>query len=611
MARMVKRTKKVPEVPNVTKPSLTRPKVSKVKTNYTQNIRSFLLRASRISLVVLGITCVALLVYHLIFLNKIYPGVKVGDYYLGGKTEKEAAEVLNNLIPPKSIIFSAPSQEFSIESLKLDLNYDAGATAKNAFLIGRSIHLTDNLVNKWQGLTSEIEIPRIVSYDQVKLGEFTDKIADSLFIAPVKPGVRIEKGQVTVEHGKAGQEVDVQLLNKSLIEDLGQGKNRIIVQFKIPQKDLTQAQIRELEERGKKIVGKDIILTVDPDSQNLTDTQIAQFLAPDGKYNDGQLDELTRKVSGQFNRPVQEAAFKFEGGRVLEFKPAKPGIEVQKDKLRDSLIATLTNLEKGSDKKAELVIPVQKTEAKTKTGDVNDLGIKELIGRGTSRFRGSIPSRIHNVSLASARINGLLIAPGETFSFNHALGDVSEFTGFQQAYIIRDGRTVLGDGGGVCQVSTTLFRAALNTGLPITERRAHSYRVSYYEQDAGAGFDATVFDPTADLKIKNDTPAHILIQALVDKKNLTLTFELYGSSDGRVATVTKSKLWDQVAPPDDLYQDDPSLPTGTIKQVDFKAWGAKASFDYSVIRGNEQLQKRTFYSSYRPWQAIFLRGTAQ
>ena len=87
-----------------------------------------------------------------------------------------------------------------------------------------------------------------------------------------------------------------------------------------------------------------------------------------------------------------------------------------------------------------------------------------------------------------------------------------------------------------------------------------------------------------------------------------LAFEFYGTSDGRVATISKPKVWDVAPPPPDLYTDDPTLPPGTVKQVDFKSWGAKASFDYKVERDGEILQSRTFYSNFRPWQAVFLRG---
>jgi vancomycin resistance protein YoaR len=243
------------------------------------------------------------------------------------------------------------------------------------------------------------------------------------------------------------------------------------------------------------------------------------------------------------------------------------------------------------------------------TDKANTFGVKELISSGYSEFAGSATGRIHNIALAAGRLNGVLIKPGETFSFNEAVGDISAATGYQSAYIIKDGRTVLGDGGGVCQVSTTLFRAALNAGLPIIERHAHAYRVHYYEE-AGfkPGLDATVYGPTYDLKFKNDTPASILIQTKTDVTNLSLTFDLYGTSDGRKAQISNQKLWGVTQPPPDLYQDDPTLARGVVKQVDFAAWGANASFDYLVTRNGQTLQKDTFVSNFRPWQAVYLRG---
>jgi vancomycin resistance protein YoaR len=264
----------------------------------------------------------------------------------------------------------------------------------------------------------------------------------------------------------------------------------------------------------------------------------------------------------------------------------------------------------GSDAKTlDLNIPVAKTLPDITTDQVNNFGIKQLIGRGTSTFYHSIPGRVHNVALASSRLNGTLVKPGETFSFNQALGDVSAFTGYQQAYIISEGKTILGDGGGVCQVSTTLFRALLNAGLPIMERQAHAYRVSYYEQGFPPGLDATVFSPSPDLKFVNDTPAYILIEAKADTKNFSLVFELYGTDDGRIATISKPLITNIIAPPEDKYQDDPTLPTGIVKQIDYKAWGAKVTFNYRVVRDGVDLINKTFISNYKPWQAIYLKGT--
>jgi vancomycin resistance protein YoaR len=256
-----------------------------------------------------------------------------------------------------------------------------------------------------------------------------------------------------------------------------------------------------------------------------------------------------------------------------------------------------------------LEIPVILTYPKIKTGDVNNLGIKELIGTGKSTFFHSIPGRVFNVNLAASRISGTLVGPGEEFSFVKAVGDISKTTGYQTAYIISEGRTVLGDGGGVCQVSTTTFRAALDAGLPITERKAHAYRVGYYEQDSPPGIDATVYYPTADLKFLNDTGNYILIQETVDTKNLSMKVEIYGTSDGRKSSLSKPRISNQSPPPPTMYVDDPTLPLGTMKQIDWSAWGAKVVFDYKVERNGENIYEKTFVSNYQPWQAVYLKGT--
>jgi vancomycin resistance protein YoaR len=189
------------------------------------------------------------------------------------------------------------------------------------------------------------------------------------------------------------------------------------------------------------------------------------------------------------------------------------------------------------------------------------------------------------------------------------LGDVTEYTGYKQAYIIQDGKTVLGDGGGVCQVSTTMFRAALNAGLPIIERRAHSYRVGYYEQDAAPGLDATIYTPITDLKFSNDTPGHLLIQTLYEPSRSYLAFEIYGTDDGRQVTITDPVVSSVTPPPEDSYVDDPTLPAGEIKQIEYKAWGARVYFTYKVTKGGETLYEKTFNSNYQPWRAVYLRGT--
>lgn len=332
-------------------------------------------------------------------------------------------------------------------------------------------------------------------------------------------------------------------------------------------------------------------------------------LDPYFRWNKELVSDTVDSLAQRIEIPVQDALFRFESGRVTAFRPSREGRRVNIDETISRFEDALAQIPRSSDTQIPVELAVETISPQVLTDQVNNLGIRELIGRGYSEFTGSIPGRVHNIVLAASILHGVLVAPQQTFSFNEAVGDISAATGYQSAYIIKDGRTILGDGGGVCQVSTTLFRAALNTGLPIVERYAHSYRVQYYEL-AGfkAGLDATVFAPSVDLKFTNNTPGYILIQAKYDTAKKTLTFELYGTRDGRVSQILNHRVWGITPPPPPLYQDDPTLPAGTTKQVDFPAWGAKSSFRYLVTRNGETLEEQTFYSNFRPWQAVYLQG---
>jgi vancomycin resistance protein YoaR len=163
--------------------------------------------------------------------------------------------------------------------------------------------------------------------------------------------------------------------------------------------------------------------------------------------------------------------------------------------------------------------------------ELRNLGIKELLATGHSSFYGSHANRIHNINVGIAKYNGVLIKPGEEFSFNQILGEVDAAHGYLPEKVIKQNKVETEYGGGICQVSSTLYRAALIAGLPITERKPHSWLVPYYGQVLGPGLDATIYLGVSDLKFINDTPANILIQSYTD--GMHAYFKFYGTSDGR------------------------------------------------------------------------------
>jgi vancomycin resistance protein YoaR len=241
------------------------------------------------------------------------------------------------------------------------------------------------------------------------------------------------------------------------------------------------------------------------------------------------------------------------------------------------------------------------------------LDIHELLWAETSYFYGSSPERIQNIKAAASRFHGLLVAPGATFSMSDALGDISLDNGYAEALIIFGDQTISGIGGGVCQVSTTLFRTAFHAGLPILERHAHAYRVSYYEQRPSggndpnlAGLDATVYVPIVDLKFKNDTQSWLLMETYV--RSSSITWKFYSTSDGRSVEWQTTGPVNLVEPPEPLYRENPELAESEIKQIDWEAEGADVTVIRSVFRAGVLLFQDTFQTHYLPWQAIFEYG---
>jgi vancomycin resistance protein YoaR len=239
--------------------------------------------------------------------------------------------------------------------------------------------------------------------------------------------------------------------------------------------------------------------------------------------------------------------------------------------------------------------------------DAPDVASFELVGEGKTSFAGSSAARITNIAVGAAQFDGLLIAPGETFSFNHYLGEVTAEKGYAESIIIWGTETRADVGGGLCQVSSTAFRAAFWAGVPIAERWPHTFRVSYYEPPKG--MDATIYSPTVDLKWVNDTGEHILIRTQVDKSKKTLVFRFYGRNPGRTVEMEGPHEGELVPPGPPVYRDDPTLPQGTQKQIEWPKDGQDVTV-YRIVKENgQEVRRDKFFSRYKPWQAVYLVGT--
>ena len=289
-----------------------------------------------------------------------------------------------------------------------------------------------------------------------------------------------------------------------------------------------------------------------------------------------------------------------ENNQLVTLETPQEGVQVNGYK-------TIQQLEEGWQAGSSTVIIVLDRLTPVMLGtDAERLGIKDIIGVGISNFAGSPTNRRKNIALGAKKVNGSLIAPDATFSLLKTLGEIDAANGWFKELVIKQNKTEAEYGGGLCQIGTTAFRGALASGLPITQRANHSYRVPYYEP---AGTDATIYDPAPDFRFKNDTGHWILITSLIKGDNAFFTF--WGTDDQREIVQTKSRVYNIVPPPPKKIVETLDLPPGKVKCTERPHAGADASFDYTVTYPNGETKKVTFNSHYKPWGEVCLLGVAQ
>lgn len=333
------------------------------------------------------------------------------------------------------------------------------------------------------------------------------------------------------------------------------------------------------------------------------DAALLQRIVPGGDpsfLNEEALRFVVEGWANQVSFPAQDARLRFDEATsaLTVLQESRAGQRLNVDLTIEAVRNAVTSdLRTGT-------LPIISIPPAVDSSRLNELGIRELVASGTTFFKGSSSTRVYNIEVAAEKLVGVVIPPGGVFSFNSAIEAVSGANGFEDSAIIWGDRTAVGVGGGVCQVSTTVFRAALEAGFPFLERHNHGYVVSWY---GDPGFDATIYTPYVDLRFLNDTQAHLLVQPVVDSVEGVLTFRFYGTKPDRVVEIGEAEYKDVKQPGEPIYQVDASLEAGQIKQVEW----AKEGMTTTVLRKvteNGKTREDPIVSIYRPWSAMFLYG---
>lgn len=563
--------------------------------------------------------------YQLSYAGKIFPGVSVAGVDLSGMKPSDAAMKLSQALSYPingKILFRDGEKAWVASPAELGMVFDPSASAMTAYRLGRSGGLFGALSGQIHAAGVGVQVAPVIIFDQRVAYYYLNQIASQINQPMTEASLALNGTEIVAQPGKVGRELkmDATLLYLAgQLQTFSDGEVPLVVQEVQPQILDVSAQA----EMARQVLSQPLTLTIpnaaaSDQASYVYNPEIIANLISAQRTNDGVqvllsqtgLRDLLVPIKNQVDRKPADAKFIFnDDTRQLDLMAESQvgremDVEASINAINDALL------------RGEHSVPLVINEAQPRvasTATAQDLGITQLLWAETSYFYGSSAERMQNIQAAAARFHGVLVAPGETFSMGEAMGDVSLDNGFAEALIIYGGRTIKGVGGGVCQVSTTLFRAVFNAGFPVVERTPHAYRVGYYEQTAGgsadprlAGLDATVYFPLVDFKFTNDSPYWILMETYMGSASLTWKF--YSTSDGRSVTWDTSGVTNVVPAPSAQYEENPDLRKNEMKQVDWAANGADVTVTRTVMRDNAVLFQDQFITHYQPWQAICQYG---
>lgn len=588
----------------------------------------FLLATAVLTLIVVLTFILAIGLVQRDYRGRIYPGVRVWQVDVGGMTQAQAMQAMASLLSSQNARLTLRDGErtWTATPEELGLRLDTSATVAAAYAVGREGGLLNNLLMQAQTWYGGKEVSPVAILDPGRAQAYLARIKSGVD-QPVRDAAIVisPEGGIQAIPSQVGRELEMSAtLNRILdaLVHLRGGEIPLVIHETPP----AIADASEAAAQGQRLVSRPLELYVDDQAgeeqpgpwvlsrQDLIGMAVVRRVEDqNGPRLEVGLDEAKLRawvepITATVQIEPQDARLRFEekSGQLTVLQPSREGRALDVD----ATVARILEHAASDDRRIPLAfqrIPPQVPDNKSAA----ELGITQLVAEGTTYFKGSPKERITNIKVAAARFDGVVVPPGEVFSFNEYLGDVSLDTGFAEALIIYNGRTIQGVGGGVCQVSTTAFRAAFFGGYPILERYPHAYRVSWYERGFGPGLDATVYAPLVDFKFRNDTPYYLLITTVVDEKAGTLTYKFYSTSDGRQVKVEPPVVTNVVPHGPDIYEEDPTLPKGTVKQVDWAVDGADVTVKRVVTRNGEILYQDTVFTRYEPWQAVFKVGTGE
>ena len=587
---------------------------------------SLLLLMGLVLALILLLLLTALTAVQLRFANRIFAGVRVAGVDLSELTRAQAAARLQEQLPlfqGPTILLRYADQVWPLTSADLGVQVDVQATAQAAFELGRRANPLEALTAQWQLASAGANLTPVLTAGEVQAADLLQRVAQAIDRPARDATVTIQGLQVLTTAAQTGRDTDLQVTWAAVQAQLARGGSGMVdvVVHELPP---LVSDVEPVAEQARRLLRTPLRLSYPGDAAQgeapqqfaLDPVQLAGWLhiipqpATSGgisltlQVDESRLAAYAETLAASLARATIDARLHFDptdptAGQLSVLSPSQPGRRLD---AAETVTRTLAALRAGRD---QVDLPLQVIEPAVDMRDLEQMGIRELIASGATTFKGSSAARIANIVQGARQFEGVVVPPNGIFSFNRIVGDVSAANGYEDSLVIWGDRTAVGIGGGICQVSTTVFRAAFWAGMPIIERWAHGYVVSWYGEP---GMDATIFTPNVDFRFRNDTGAYLLIQPELDLTQGRLTFNFYGTKPNRTVERIGPEISNVRKPEPPLYQVDPALAPGFKKQVDWAVDGRDVVVTRVITQGDQVLRQDKFVSKYQPWRAVYLVG---
>lgn len=482
--------------------------------------------------------------------DKILPGISVRGTYVGSMTKAEAIELLDEktkLYQDTQLTYSINGKVFNITPTAIGVSFDNKQLIDSAFELGRDSDIITDIATQTTLPFGDEDITQL-NANKEKITNFLLELNNQIVKPSQNANYVYDNNQIIITPSQSGEKLDT----GRAIFDISRQLSNLKSQLEIPILEVapsrTAKALQRQQQSIQQIIQTPIVLIFENQKWTINQSQLLSWLyldVQDGplktdllnsyytvppQFNDFVIEKSNiisylQEIAGAINQQATDATLTINDGKVAILKHSKDGRTLNTETTAQLI---MEEIQTKSDRPVTLAVDITKAEINNE--NIDSLGIKELVGEGVSFFPGSTMARLQNIRVGTAQFEGILVKPGQVFSFGQYLGEVGAAQGYAESKVILDGRQEFQYGGGLCQVSSTLFRAALNAGLPIIERVNHSFQVDYYTQPYGVpGVDATIYYPDVDMKFKNDTSKYILIQTAYSGS--TLKFQLYGTKE--------------------------------------------------------------------------------